>query len=295
MPVQTATSGQLDEVQRIVIAQMRYTGEHNAPCQHLIERFTLGQGEKQITVPKVGQQTASDLTDGEDIVDSESIDITTTDLTCNEVGFKVIVTDKLVRQSQPAIFTMVGRQMGDAMARKRDEDIIALFSSLNGGTVLGVDGQPLSLDMASACVARSKGNYGGEPLPMPISAVHHPNALHHLVKNAAGVGASYWPGVTSSQQEALLRNFWKIVISQVSFYEDGNIAKETTVDSGIGAIFSKSAMCLIESKAPGVERQRDASLRGTELVIVSDYGVFELDDGYGFPMQYEMGNPATST
>ena len=54
-------------------------------------------------------------------------------------------------------------------------------------------------------------------------------------------------------------------------------------------------MCIIESKAPGVERERDASLRGTEVVMVSDYGVFELDDSYGAPMLYEIGNLSTTT
>jgi len=51
---------------------------------------------------------------------------------------------------------------------------------------------------------------------------------------------------------------------------------------------------LVPSQAPNIERERDASLRATEIVIVSDYGVFELDDAYGFPMQYELGNPSTS-
>jgi len=189
MGIQTATTGNLDDVQAILIAKMRFTGEHNAPCSNLIEKFTLAQGDKQVTVPKTGQMTASDLTDGVDIISSEDISITTTDLTCSEVGLKVIVTDKLLRQSQPAIFSMVGRQMGDAMARKRDTDIIALFSALNGGTTLGADDKNLSLANASACVARSMGNYGSEPLPSPIVAVHHPNALWYLVKDSAGVGA----------------------------------------------------------------------------------------------------------
>jgi len=295
MAIQTATTGSLEDVQAILIAKMRYVGEHNAPCANLIEKFTLAQGDKQITVPKTGQMTADDLVDGQDITSSKDISISTTDLTCNEVGLKVIVTDKLLRQSQPSIFSMVGRQMGDAMARKRDTDIIALFSALNAGTTLGADDQDLTLNMAAACVARSVGNYGGEPLPKPIVAVHHPNAIYYLTKSAAAIGATYYAGILGDLSEELLRNFWKIQVSGVNFFEDGNITKITDYDSAYGAIFSKSAMCIIESQAPRVERERDASLRAWEIVIVSDYGVFELDDAYGFPMQYEIGNPGTST
>jgi hypothetical protein len=80
----------------------------------------------------------------------------------------------------------------------------------------------------------------------------------------------------------------------VSFYNDGNIAKISGTDSGYGAIFSKSAMCYVESQAWRTERERDASLRAWEVVTVSDYGVFELDDSYGAPMRYEIGDLTTS-
>jgi hypothetical protein len=43
--------------------------------------------------------------------------------------------------------------------------------------------------------------------------------------------------------------------------------------------------------APKTERERDASLRATELVLVSDYGCFELDDGYGISLTFEAAKP----
>ena len=52
MAIQTATTTALDSAQNIVIAQARYTMEHNAPCKNLIEQFRLGKGEKQMTVPE---------------------------------------------------------------------------------------------------------------------------------------------------------------------------------------------------------------------------------------------------
>ena len=64
---QTATTGNLENAQRIIIAAARYTEEHNAPAMALIESFNLPRGAKQVTVPKVGQMTMSDLTDGQDL------------------------------------------------------------------------------------------------------------------------------------------------------------------------------------------------------------------------------------
>ena len=97
MAIQTATTGQLENAQNIILAQSRYTMEHNAPCAQLIEHFTLPQGAKQMTVPKVAQMSAAALTDGVDMVSSADIGMTTTDLTTGEVGLKVILTDKLVQ------------------------------------------------------------------------------------------------------------------------------------------------------------------------------------------------------
>jgi len=184
MATQTATTGNLEDAQNIVIAKARQTMEHNMPCVNLIERFTLGKGNKQLTVPKVGQMTASDLTDGVDIVSSEDIGLTTTDLTASEVGLKVILTDKLVRQFNEDVFAMIGVQMGNAMARKADEDVIALFSSLNGGTALGADNKYLKMQNATNCVTYMT----AQKAPPPISVVHHPNAIGYLSNEAKAVG-----------------------------------------------------------------------------------------------------------
>ena len=70
---QSASTGNLGSIQNTIIAQMRYTAEHNMPVVGLIEQFTLGKGEKQLDIPKAGQVDAQDLVDGIDLTDSEDI------------------------------------------------------------------------------------------------------------------------------------------------------------------------------------------------------------------------------
>jgi len=288
MATQTATTGNLANAQRIAIAQCRYTLEHNAPCVNLVEQFDLAQGEKQITVPKVAQMTAQGLTDGVDLADTEDIGMTTTDLTTAEVGLKVILTDKLVRQENESVFNMVGVQMGDAMARKKDRDIIALFSALNAGTLLGGTTYYLKAANAAACIAWAK----SAKAPPPIYIVHHPNTIAYLAYQAATTMATY--GMPQGPSADLLKNFYRFTMNQVEFYEDGNIDVVTGYTYGIGAVFSKSAMCHVSSQELRTEPERDASLRATELVVTSDYGVFELDDGYGAGMEYYIAALSTA-
>ena len=292
---QTATTGNLENAQNIIIANARYTEEHNAPAMNLIEQFTLPAGSKQVTVPKVGQMTMSDLVDGQDIIDEEEIGMTTVDLTASEVGAKVIITDKLARQSADNVFSMIGRQLGDGMARKKDKDVIALYSALNGGTTLGADNTSFKSTNVHAAIAYAKANKFGSD----IYILHHPNAVAYLAREAAttaSIGAGAGGGAIPEGYSAdLLRNFYSGLrpINNVPIFEDGNIEEDSDQD-GIGVIADRGAMAVLSSVETKTEQQRDTSLRATEVVLTSDYGVFELDDSKGAGLQYDIAAPATN-
>ena len=284
MPIQKATTAELDSAQRVVVAKCRYTAEHTAPMTGLVEHFRLGKGEKSITVPKAAQMSALHLTDGVDIGSDEDIGMTVTDLTTAEVGLKVILTDKLVRQLNEDAFGIVGRQAGDAMGRIKDTDLLALFSALNGGTDLGAAGRDLELGNLWALVGQAKSK---KYLP-PYVLVHHPLATMHIGMSAAGYAGGSPGGAAGSAFPAdfsqdTLKDFFEYRVGQCSVFEDGNITVDAS-DDAIGAIFSKGAMCFVESVGYNVERERDASLRATELVTTADYGVFEIDDSQGAPV-----------
>ncbi len=289
---QTATTGNLENAQRIILSAARYTEEHNAPALALIEQFTLPKGAKQVTVPKVGQMSMSDLVDGQDIVDEEEIGMTTVDLTASEVGAKVILTDKLVRQAADNVFSMIGRQLGDGMARKKDTDVLALYQNLNEGTLLGGTGPTyMKASNLQGIIAYAKANKFGNQLYI----VHHPNAVAYLAKEAATTASATSSEITNGWSADLLKNFWSGLrpMNGVSVFEDGNITEDSGGD-GIGVIADKSAMAALTSVDTRTERQRDASLRATEVVMTADYGVFELDDSRGAGVKFDVSALSTA-
>lgn len=289
MAVQTSTSGNLQNMSRIMLAQARYTEEHNAPMLGLIEQFNLGKGEYKLEIPKVAQMDAEDLAEGQDMIDSEDIDVSTVTATTAEVGLKVIITDTLLRQNNEDVYKIIGRQMGDAMARKKDNDIIALFPSLNGGTVLGADGANLTLAFASALIATAKsGKFGND-----LFVVHHPNAIWKLATDVGNTLATY-PLPDAFNKPAVKDYYSGVKLSGVPFFEDGNIAKIGTTDSGYGVIADKTAMGHLSASGRSEERERDASLRAYEVVITEDYAVFEVDDTRGSSTRQEILDPSTS-
>ena len=284
---QTATTGNLENAQNIIIAAARYTEEHNAPAMNLIEQFTLPKGAKQVTVPKVGQMSMQDLTDGVDIVDEEDIGMTTVDLTASEVGAKIILTDKLVRQSAENVFSMIGRQLGDGMARKKDVDVLALYSGFS--TDIGAAGRSMSLANVSAAVAYAKGKKFGSN----VYIVQHPFAVWDIANQAVTASSSY--PVPAGWSADLLGNFFSGLrpINGVPIFEDGNISIDSS-DDAVGVIADRSALGVLKSVDMNKEQDRDISLRATEVVITADYGVFELDDSKGVALTLDAGTPATS-
>lgn len=284
---QTATTGNLENAQRIIISSARYTEEHNAPALALIEQFKLPKGAKQVTVPKVGQMSMSDLTDGQDIIDEEDIGMTTVDLTASEVGAKVILTDKLVRQAADNVFSMIGRQLGDGMARKKDTDVHALYSGFS--TAYGGSNVTMSLANVAGAIANAKANKFGSN----IYIIQHPNAVFDLANTAVTASTTY--PVPDGWSADLLGNFFSGLrpLNGVPIFEDGNLNIPAD-DDVMGAIADKSALATLTSVDTRTERQRDASLRATEVVMVADYGVFELDDDRGASLEFDASAPNTA-
>ena len=79
------------------------------------------------------------------------------------------------------IMAIIGRQLGDGMARKKDTDVIALWPNLNGGTVFGADGAAMNTANTHGCISGAKANKFGNQLYL----IHHPNAVATLSKQAA--------------------------------------------------------------------------------------------------------------
>ncbi len=290
MAIQTATTGDLEQAQRIVIASCLMATEHNEPCVAMgTTKFKLAKGEKSLTVPNVAQVSAQALTDGVDLVDSVDIGLAYVSAAPDEVGLKFILTDKLVRQFNEDVFKIIGTQLGNGMARKRDTDVITLFASLSLG--VGADNATLHATNAMGAIAYAV----AQKFPSPMVFIHHPNAIAALSRSAQAIATASAgltvvnPAGLSPMSAELARNFFGITLNGIPFYHDGNIAVIAAVDSGYGALLGNGCLGFLESLAPTTERERDASLRAWEVVMVTDYKAFEVMDAWGAYARYEIG------
>ena len=114
------------------------------------------------------------------------------------------------------------------------------------------------------------------------------------IANTAVTASTTYP-VPKGWSEDLLGEWFSGLrpLNGVPIFEDGNLTVDSS-DDAIGVIADKSALAVLKSVDTNTERQRDASLRATELVMTADYGVFELDDSRGAAMTFDAAAPSTS-
>jgi hypothetical protein len=299
---QSTGSANLSSIANRIIRSARYTQEANAPSWQLIEKIPLPKGASTVRWPKFGTFTISDLVDGQDMVDEQTLGMTFVDLTATERGAKIVLTDKLVREwGTTDAFSVIGRQFGEAAARKQDRDTNALYGALSGSSRYGAAGTALTLALYAAGIARSRGGSGSsaagnstgvEPFD-PTYAVLHPHQSYQVTRTATAIGAGTSMRVNDMREEKMLTKFFKFSFNGVDAYESKNINIDSSGDA-IGVLAQRDALVGLTSVGWRTERERDASARGTEVNFVSDYGVSELDDRHGAGLLYDAAAPAVS-
>ena len=270
-----------------MVASARYTYEHTAVFTNTVNKMTIGQGEKSIYIPKFGKVVVDDLIDGVDMSNAQTLTITGTTHTTDEVGAKIIVTKKLRNQLKESAFRAAGRVIGTAMGVNLDKSGLALYSGLDSG--LGTAGTTFTLGHVLAAVTQCRGQ--AEPVPWPMIFVAHPYILHILIDKFSDPSTSNFP-----EQFMLdtLRDYWvgNVKLYNLPVLADGNI----TIDSGIdtyGAVYSKEAFIYVVSYEPENWVVYDDSLRGWEIGIVHDYAMVEEDGTYGRYMFFDSPTPSS--
>ena len=251
---------------------------------------------KTINVPYWGIITASTLTEGVDMAASEDMEDTLVTITPREVGCKIILTDKLVRDNNEDVKSAAGRLLGEAMEFKRDYDLLGQLDDAT--TSLGGTSTTATMGVIAAARALLAGNAvsTGGPAPMPYAVVHHPFSLLDLVDILTPERTLSWypAGAGMSMADEVLKNYTIGRLFGMPIIEDGNLDIATST-SGKGGVFSTGeggAIILGTADEWSIEPERDASLRATELNVVGEYGVGEYKAGWIVELLFDATTPA---
>lgn len=270
------TSTTLDDLFVNIIAQARFTAEEQSLLMGLVTRYDIGaDAGKTIQVPKYPAIAAADLTEGTDM-SSTTVSTSSVTITVQEVGAQVVLTDvAAMGAGNPA--EELGTVLGNAIATKMDQDLIALFDGFSSG--LGAAAQEITVaDLFKAAATLRTNKVTG-----PLAAVVHPYQAYQLKANLTNTFAN--PNGGDAQNTAMV-NGYVGTIAGIDIYESANITIDGN-DDAKGAVFAPEALAIAMKRDFQIEPQRDASLRAFELNATAVYGVGELDDSYGVEMFFD--------
>ena len=285
-----SSSSSLSDMSKIIIANAISNIEPAGPTNQLVARYDIPKGAKQVNVPVWGRNDAAALSEGVDISAPQQLSVSVTSITASEHGILTFVSDKLTRQNNEDILSHVGEVQGGALGRLLEDDLIVLFDGFSNS--IGSAGSFLTLYHVAGAVSYLKtdndSSYG--MAPGTPNGVFHPEQIRGFVQEMTGIqgggttGMAAQPipeGITAEVVQNYFRGNEKAF--GVPIFQSGVLSRDGSGDTK-GAVFVPQAIALAMAHEMEAENERDASLRGTEVVMVGEWGESEIADPWGVEM-----------
>jgi hypothetical protein len=267
-----STSSTLSELYTEIVAEALFVASEKSIMRPLVKNYAISGGGKSVEVPIYAAVSAAAVNEATDLSNT-AINPSSVTITASENGIMTTLTD-LARNSAPRnVAADIGRLFGEAIAKKIDTDLTALFDGFS--TAVGAADAALS----SALVFQAIANVRNAGVSMDgVSTVIHPMVAYDLKANLTNTFANANANDVSNEA---LRNGFVGRLGGVPIYETTNIANTGTGGDYKQGVFHRDALALAMMQDLKIETQRDASLRADEIVATAVYGVGELNDTYG--------------
>jgi N4-gp56 family major capsid protein len=272
-----STSSTLSELYTEIVAEAQFVASEKSIMRNLVKNYAISGGGKAVEVPVYAQVSAAAVSEATDLSNT-AIDPTSVTITASEVGVMTTLTD-LARNSAPRnVAADIGKLFGEALARKQDADLTALF---DGFSVTLGDG---TTAISPAVIFNALSTLRANALPAnECAVVVHPKIAYDL---KSGLTNTFAGLDTETSNEALRAGFVG-TLAGMRIFETSNMANTGTAGDYKGGAFHKDALAIAMMQDVKIETQRDASLRADEIVATSVYGVGEIHDSYGVELHHD--------
>lgn len=268
-----STTTTLNDLLPSIVAEAMFVAGERSIMRGLVKNYNLAPGQgKTVTVPIYPLQTAAGVTEGDE-VSNTAVSTSGATLTVSTAAIRTLVTDLSVASSASNVVADLGRLFGEAMARKIDTDLLALFSGFS--TSVGAADAALS----AATIAKAAATLRAAGVPaQDLACVVNPYVAYDLKANLTNTFAN--PNAGMIQNEAMMTGYVGTLFG-IPVFESNLIANNGTTGDYVGGVFHREALGLAMVGDINIETQRRASFLGTDVVASAHYGVGELYDGYG--------------
>jgi hypothetical protein len=269
--------------QKIMVASAREAYEPAAPDPDLVEQYPLPSGHKQWDILTWARfSTASALTEGVDLAQSEQLVTASLSVTPSEHGIIAQVSKRLQRrQGDASVSTMVGKLIGNSLRRRESLDIIALYDGFSKSIVGASNAIDITHFRGGVAYLLTDNDSGYGPAPMPLHAALHIEQISDVILDISD------PGTAAGSRPAgfgddMLQRWWKgrDRLYGVQLFHSGNIERDSSDDSK-GAMFAKEALAEVRANSAEATQEDDNSLRAIEYGIFQEWGEGERADPHG--------------
>jgi len=272
-----STSSTLSELYTEIVAEAQFVASEKSIMRNLVKNYAITGGGKAVEVPVYAQVSAAAVAEATDLSNT-AIDPSSVTITASEVGVMTTLTD-LARNSAPRnVAADIGKLFGEALARKQDADLIALF---DGFSVTSGDG---TTAISPAVIFNALSTLRANSLPAnECAVVLHPKIAYDLKSGLTNTFA----GLDTENSNEALRSGFVGTLAGMPIFETANMSDTGTAGDYKGGAMHKDALAIAMMQDVKIETQRDASLRADEIVATSVYGVGEIHDSYGVELHYD--------
>ena len=264
------TSSTISELYTEIVAEALFVANEQSIMRNLVRNYTIAGGGKSVEVPIYGVVSAAAVNEAADLANT-AVNPTSKTITASEVGIMTTLTDLARNSASRNVGADIGRLFGEAIAKKVDTDLSALFTGFSTEKGPGAGAEIVIQDLFEASAELTTNN-----APGPYYGVFHPKQIFNVKKTLTNT----FVGRDHELSNEAMRSGFVGTIAGIQIFESSNIAVDSSDDS-IGAVFSQDALGLAMMQDLKIEIQRDASLRSDEIVATAVYGVSELHDSYG--------------
>ena len=274
------TSSTVSELYTEIIAEAMFVAQEKSLMRGLVKNYTIAGGGKSVEVPIYAAVSAAAVSEAADLSNT-AVNPSSVTITASEVGIMTTLTDLARNSASRNVASDIGRLFGEAIAKKIDVDLIALFDGFS--KIVGGADVAFSAAKLFEAVAELRN------LAVPssdLACVVHPYIAFDMksgVSNTFGAGS----GATTDIGNEAMRSGFVGTVAGVPVYESANISNTGTTGDYKGAVFHRDALGLAMMQDLKLETQRDASLRADEIVATAVYGVAELNDTYGVELMMD--------
>jgi hypothetical protein len=178
------------------------------------------------------------------------------------------------------VIAQLGDQSGRAIAESMDTQAFAEFANL-GGSATAIAVANFGKDDIMDRVAELRTN----KLVGPFVAVLHPKVAAKLKKSLTAVDSYTASSMTA---DSILQQYFITQFAGCTVVESPLVPYNGTTGVATCAVFAPSALGHAMRGSIGLETQRQASARATDVVLTAVAGAATLNDAHGFIMNVDL-------